>query len=192
MTAAALALAMAVLVGGGPTRVRRRITVPRAPVTGRGHGHAPDPLAAASALDVLAVCLSAGLSIPASARAAAQAAPRPLADLLQRAADLLVLGAEPDIAFGAGGRDVDDPHCLALLRLARRAASSGTALAGGVAELADTVRHDAGDAAEAAAERAAVVIAGPLGLCFLPAFVCLGVVPVVVGLAADVLGAGLL
>jgi hypothetical protein len=29
----------------------------------------------------------------------------------------------------------------------------------------------------------------PLGLCFLPAFVCLGVVPVVVGIAKGVFGA---
>jgi hypothetical protein len=28
-----------------------------------------------------------------------------------------------------------------------------------------------------------VLITGPLGLCFLPAFFCLGVLPVVVGLA---------
>ena len=32
-----------------------------------------------------------------------------------------------------------------------------------------------------------VMVAGPLGLCFLPAFVCLGVVPVVLGLAGDIL-----
>jgi hypothetical protein len=37
-----------------------------------------------------------------------------------------------------------------------------------------------------------VVIAGPLGLCFLPAFVCLGLIPVIAGLATDVLGSGLL
>jgi pilus assembly protein TadC len=46
--------------------------------------------------------------------------------------------------------------------------------------------------AAAAAERAGVLIAGPLGLCFLPAFVCLGIVPVVVGLAGEIFGAGLL
>jgi pilus assembly protein TadC len=44
----------------------------------------------------------------------------------------------------------------------------------------------------AAAERAGVLIAGPLGLCFLPAFVCLGIVPVVAGLAGEVFGSGLL
>jgi len=78
------------------------------------------------------------------------------------------------------------------LRLARRSASSGAALAEGVAELATQSRHDNAHAAEATAERAAVLIAGPLGLCFLPAFVCLGIVPVVAGLAGDVLQAGLL
>lgn len=80
----------------------------------------------------------------------------------------------------------------ALLRLARRSASSGAALAGGVAELAEQSRHDAAHTAAASAERAGVLIAGPLGLCFLPAFVCLGIVPVVAGLAGDVLQSGLL
>jgi hypothetical protein len=46
--------------------------------------------------------------------------------------------------------------------------------------------------AAATAERAAVLIAGPLGLCFLPAFVCLGIVPVVAGLAGHLLQSGLL
>jgi len=32
-----------------------------------------------------------------------------------------------------------------------------------------------------------VVITAPLGLCFLPAFVCLGVLPVVAGLAGQLL-----
>jgi hypothetical protein len=37
-----------------------------------------------------------------------------------------------------------------------------------------------------------VLIAAPLGLCYLPAFVCLGIVPVVAGLADDVLRSGFL
>ena len=95
------------------------------------------------------------------------------------------------VAWSGRGATVDE-HCEALLRLARRSASSGAALADGVAELATSVRHDAADAARAAAERASVLIAGPLGLCYLPAFVCLGIVPVVAGLAGKVLGSGLL
>ena len=41
-----------------------------------------------------------------------------------------------------------------------------------------------------AAQRASVVIAGPLGLWYLPTFLCLGIVAVVAGLAGDVLGPG--
>ena len=59
-------------------------------------------------------------------------------------------------------------------------------------ELAAQARHDAIAAADAVAERASVLVAGPLGLCYLPAFLCLGVIPVVAGLAGDVLGSGLL
>jgi hypothetical protein len=36
--------------------------------------------------------------------------------------------------------------------------------------------------------RAGVWVLAPLGLCFLPAFLCLGVVPLVLGIAADVFG----
>jgi pilus assembly protein TadC len=112
-----------------------------------------------------------------------------LAGVLVRAADLLTLGADPATAWTDVGRPADQ-RIEALLRLARRSAASGTALAQGVSELAEQSRLDAGDAAQAASERAAVLIAGPLGLCYLPAFLCLGIVPVVVGLAGDVLRSG--
>ncbi len=109
-------------------------------------------------------------------------------------ADLLALGADPNIAWS---RPPDlppgthDAQTDAVLRLARRSAASGAALADGIVELAVQVRHDAAQAAAAAAERAGVLIAGPLGLCFLPAFLCVGIVPLVVGLAGDVLQFGL-
>jgi pilus assembly protein TadC len=149
-----------------------------------------DPLAAASSFDVLAACLRSGMAVSTAASATAQSAPPALARLLNRAADLLALGAEPATAWTNSAGATDD-HADALLRLARRSASSGAALAQGVAELADQSRHEAADAASAAAERASVLIAGPLGLCYLPAFVCLGIVPVVAGLAGDVLGSGI-
>ncbi|MXI70307.1 hypothetical protein GR255_10440 [Mycobacterium tuberculosis] len=103
-------------------------------------------------------------------------------------------GADPNIAWS---RPPDlppgthDAQTDAVLRLARRSAASGAALADGIVELAVQVRHDAAQAAAAAAERAGVLIAGPLGLCFLPAFLCVGIVPLVVGLAGDVLQFGL-
>jgi pilus assembly protein TadC len=150
-----------------------------------------DPLAAASSFDLLAACLRSGMAVSAAASAGASSAPASLARLLNRAADLLALGAEPATAWTSADGPADK-HAESLLRLARRSASSGAALAHGVAELADQSRHEAADAANAAAERASVLIAGPLGLCYLPAFVCLGIVPVVAGLAGDVLGSGIL
>jgi pilus assembly protein TadC len=131
------------------------------------------------------------MAVSTAASATAPSAPTPLAAALNRAADLLALGADPATAWTNPAGPVDDT-ADALLRLARRSASSGAALAQGVAELADQSRHAAADAATAAAERASVLIAGPLGLCYLPAFVCLGIVPVVAGLAGDVLGSGIL
>lgn len=189
-------LAVALWICPGPSVVRARAGVrtdrhpPRArPVSGS------DPLAIASSLDVLAVCLAAGMAVSTAAAATAASAPPPLARVLRRAADLLALGADPAVAWAVSpeaARSSVDDHTDALLRLARRSASSGTALAAGVAELADQSRHVAAQAASAAAERAGVLIAGPLGLCFLPAFVCLGIVPVVAGLAGNVLQSGLL
>jgi pilus assembly protein TadC len=152
-------------------------------------------LAVASSLDVLAVCLGAGMAVSTAAAATAASAPPKLGAVLRRAADLLALGSDPGVAWSISPdlqTDSVDAQIDSLLRLARRSASSGAALADGVAELADQSRHDAAQAATAAAERAGVLIAGPLGLCFLPAFVCLGIVPVVAGLAGDVLQSGLL
>lgn len=189
MTWVALLLAAALLVGPGPRAPRGRITpAPRGPRDQRVMP-AADPFATASAFEVLAVCLSAGMTVPAAAAATAVTAPDSLRAILQRAADMLRLGADPDTAWQSPGGDAGGE---ALARLARRSASSGTALAAGVAELAEQARQEATHAAVASAERAGVLIAGPLGLCFLPAFVCLGIVPVVIGLAGEIFGAGLL
>lgn len=196
MSTAAVLLAVALLAGPGSSTVRDRAAkwVPeRRPQRRPTHG--PDPLAVASSLDVLAVCLSAGMPVSTAAAATASSSPPPLAGVLRRAADLLALGADPATAWSAPADSpagAIDTHTDALLRLARRSAASGTALAEGVAELAAQSRQDATHTALAAAERAAVMIAGPLGLCFLPAFVFLGIVPVVAGLAGDLLQSGLL
>jgi pilus assembly protein TadC len=187
MSSAAILLALALLLTGGRARVTARGGGPAA-ATAPPVGDDDDPLALASSLDVFAACLSSGMAVAAAARATAPYAPAPVADVLGRAADLLALGADPASAWSA--TVADDDRVVALCRLARRSAASGTALAQAVSELADQSRADVADAARAAAERASVLIAGPLGVCFLPAFVCLGIVPVVVGLAGDVLKSG--
>ena len=194
MSWAALLLAAALLIGSAPGTVR--VSPGGVAAAGRpdrlvGSG---DPLAVASSLDVLAACLSSGMAVATAAAATAPYAPADLARLLRRAAELLALGADAATAWSPrgrrGGRRDDTEEALA--RLARRSASSGAALAQGVAELAARSRQEAADSATASAERASVLIAGPLGLCYLPAFLCLGVVPVVAGLAGDVLRSGVL
>ena len=189
-------LAAALVVGTDRARARVRLGC-SAPASIRpSAARVADPLATASTLEVLAACLRSGMAVSTAAGAVAPSAPPSLAPILQRAADLLALGADPASAWSdhtqsARGRHSDE-HADALLRLARRSASSGAALAQGITELAAQTRDEAADAARAAAERASVLIAGPLGLCYLPAFLCLGIVPVVAGLAGDVLRSGVL
>ena len=195
MSTAAVLLAVALLTAAGPQQLRRRAGRAAAPMSSECRKRTDvDPLAAASALDIFAVCLSAGMTVSTAAAVTASSAPPGLRDVLQRSSDLLALGADADTAWctSTSSDPASEPVCESLMRLARRSAVSGAALAQGVAELAEQAREDAAQAAAASAERAGVLIAGPLGLCFLPAFVCLGIVPLVVGLARDVFGSGLL
>ncbi len=196
-----LLLAMALVVLPGRVAMNRRMRSLRElgqqPVAAASRrGTNSDPLAVASVFDLLAACLRAGLPMSAAARAVAASAPPALGTALRKAADLLALGADaatawgqvaPDGAGRPGAEEVDS-----LARMARRSARSGASLATAIGELAEQRRSGVEDAAAARAERAGVLIGGPLGLCFLPAFVCLGIVPVVIGLAARVLGGGLL
>lgn len=129
MIAAAVLLAAALLVDAGPTVVRARAgRLPRTQGPRRRLIRGTDPLAVASSLDVFAVCLQAGMAVSAAAAATAVSAPPALAAQLSRAADLLALGADPSLAWSpapdlpAGDLDAQTD---ALLRLARRSASSG-------------------------------------------------------------------
>lgn len=142
----------------------------------------PDPLSLAATWDLLAACLRAGLPVPAAVTAISEDLPPDAGRALRATADLLAMGADPVEAWAPA---MACPHTAALARGARHTARSGTALADIVARLAAAVRDSAGDAAEARAQRAGVLIAAPLGVCFLPAFICLGIAPVVAGLATQ-------
>ncbi|MFG1797366.1 type II secretion system F family protein [Nocardia sp. NPDC049149] len=195
-----LLVAVALILLPGRVAVSRRMRAVwqpiSAPVATNTVRRQADPLASASVFDLLAACLRAGLPMASAARAVAPSAPELLAAALCRAADLLALGADAATAWeraaedSAGQSGAEDIESLA--RMARRSARSGASLAIAVGELAEQRRAVVEDAAAARAERAGVLIGGPLGLCFLPAFVCLGIVPVVIGLAGRVLGDGLL
>jgi pilus assembly protein TadC len=72
-----------------------------------------------------------------------------------------------------------------LARVASRSAERGTALTRALDRQAADLRAARAAAAEASARRAGVLVVVPLGLCFLPAFLLTGVVPVVLALLDD-------
>ncbi|MFD8430829.1 MULTISPECIES: type II secretion system F family protein [Streptomyces] len=141
------------------------------------------PLAA----DLLAACVAAGASPVTAARAVGDALGGPVGDALGHGAAEVRLGGEPD---GAWRGLAAVPGAAPLARLLERAEVSGLPAAGPVARLAAQARADWARATTARARRAAVMVTAPVGLCFLPAFIAVGVLPVVIGLAGGVLGPG--
>jgi pilus assembly protein TadC len=141
-------------------------------------------------LDLLAACLAGGAPLASSAAAVAAAVPGPAGQRLLRVCAALAVGTPPTEAWSAlaGGGGSDDAFAPAARALAR-AATGGAPVAAAVARLASDARAEARARGEQAARRTGVLAVAPLGLCFLPAFVLLGVVPVVVGLAGPLLSA---
>ena len=202
MTAQALAMlvvAIALMVAPGPAGPRSRLgstttsaaIAPRRTWTtafltgwaqrGARRDAGGESLALAGAWELLAACLRAGMPVPVGVRAVAEGLDAPAGPALRATAELLAMGAEPAQAWRPA---LECPATVRLARAAARSGRSGTALAESLSRLATAVRADAREQSEVRAQRAGVLIAGPLGLCFLPAFLAIGVVPVVIGLAA--------
>jgi pilus assembly protein TadC len=135
--------------------------------------------------DLAAACLESGAGPAEAVDVVRRHIGGPLADRLAPVAGALRSGVDPLTAYGDHGPD--DP-VRALVAALARAMDSGAPLADAVAAVADDQRRRRRWSAEAAARRAGVHAIGPLVVCFLPAFVLLGVVPVVLGIAAEVLG----
>jgi len=165
---------------------RQRSTAPRA--------EPAEPRSLAFVLEMLASALTAG-SPPEQAIAAVVAAVtehgtdrlRLAAEPLRRVGRLLQFGTDPTTAWGSV-RPV--PGYASVADSGRRCAGSGARLAGALATAAADLRDRHQSEALVRAERVGVWSLLPLGCCFLPAFVCLGVVPVIVGVAGQVLATG--
>ncbi|GGK98669.1 hypothetical protein Sme01_59890 [Sphaerisporangium melleum] len=135
------------------------------------------------ALDLMVACLRAGLPVSAAVHAAAEAIGGPLGESLAWVNGQLRLGARPEDAWSALE---NDPSLAMTARGMIRAALSGAPVADVLARLADDARQRSRAASAGAARRVGVRVVAPLGLCFLPAFVLLGIVPVIAGLAGQV------
>jgi pilus assembly protein TadC len=174
-TGVALGVVLAVAIDRGIRRLE-----PRAVRQQRAAVRASLPFAA----DLLAAVLMSGAPMARAVGHVADALGGALADRLRLVARRLTLGAP---AVEAWTELADVPEARPLVRAAIRANDSGAALAGACARLAVELRASQDAAADAAARRAEVLVVLPLGCCFLPAFVLLGVVPVVLGVLDDAL-----
>ncbi|GGV19744.1 type II secretion system F family protein [Streptomyces spectabilis] len=140
------------------------------------------PLAA----DLVAACVAAGAGPVVAAQAVGESLRGPVGERLAWGAAQVRLGGAPADAW----RQLSAvPGAGALARLLERAGESGAPAAGPVARLAADCRAERAREATARARRAAVSMTAPVGLCFLPAFIALGVVPVVMGLGGALLSA---
>lgn len=134
-------------------------------------------------VDLLAATLRSGAAPTAALASVCAACPGAAADRLDPVLARLRVGAPPAIVWEVLSRDdVLAPlgHTLA------RAEASGTSVADAVERLADDLEQEALASVEDRARAVGVKAAVPLGLCLLPAFILIGIVPTVAGLLATV------
>jgi pilus assembly protein TadC len=189
------AVTVALLVRGvGSARGARRLAhlrrrVRRTRGARRSQSDAPDrPVAAqvppALLADLLAGAVAAGALPAAALQAVVEALVLDAGDPLAMVSARLALGADPSVAWAPLlAHDGWRPLAVTM----RRAATAGTQSADALRALASDLRDQRRAAATEAARAASVRAVLPLGTCFLPAFVLLGIVPALVGLASSVL-----
>jgi len=132
---------------------------------------------------LFAAALRSGAAPGAAIELVARALPGAAADQLAPVAARLALGGDPLVVWSTLA---NDPAIGPLGRTMGRAHRSGAPIVAAVErlseELARRSRADVEDRARTVGVRAAV----PLGVCLLPAFLLLGIVPLVAGLAREI------
>jgi pilus assembly protein TadC len=128
------------------------------------------------AVDLLAACLSAGRPPAESLEAVAEAVGGQVADRLAHVSGQLALGTDPATVW----RQLSANAALAPLgRTMVRAIETGAPVADGLSRLVDDLRLARRWSANERARSVGVKAAAPLGLCFLPAFICVGIIPTI-------------
>ncbi len=168
MAAAAAAAAWWVLAHAEPAAVRRereevRRTLPHL-------------------VDLFAATLRGGADPVMGLATVCEALPGPAADRLAPVVDHARWGAPGAEAWATV---LDDEALAPLGRAMLRAQASGASVVQAVERLADELERESAARAEDAARRVGVAAALPLGVCLLPAFLLLGVVPTVASLFAS-------
>lgn len=178
------------LVGGWPGLIAGTLlgAVPlvAAGLSRRQHAEAADPTdpGAYQVAVHLSACLAAGASVVEALDAVAGARNGPMGERLQRVRLALVLGIPGDLAWQPMRGDPGLARIADAVAGATESGLSVSVVLSGVADDLNARRH-----AELIrrARVAPLRVLGPLGVCFLPAFVLVGILPVVVGLARSMI-----
>lgn len=131
-----------------------------------------------AAVDLLIAVLDAGRPPVDAFVLVARATAAPLGpELALIASRLSVAGDEQSVWEGLQSK----PEFAALGRSFRRASRSGMPVGRILGRLADELRRERRATSQERARSVAVATAAPLGLCFLPAFFLIGIVPTILG-----------
>jgi Flp pilus assembly protein TadB len=137
------------------------------------------------AVDLLAAALAVGLAPGAALEQITEVVEPPLADELAELTSRLRMGVDPVTVW----RDLSrHPELGGLGRAVLRAVESGASVADAMLRLADDQRRRSQAAVEGRARAVGVKAALPLGVCLLPAFILVGVVPLVAGSVSVLVG----
>ncbi len=137
------------------------------------------------ALDLAAACLVGGAPLATAMGEVARAIGGPLAQQLDVVIKQLQLGADPVVTWRTLGPGEELKRVgQALARSSRAGSVSAQVLQSMARESRQRSRLEG----QARARQVAVRTAGPLGLCFLPAFVLLAIIPAVYGAVQPLLG----
>lgn len=134
-------------------------------------------------VDLLAATLRAGHAPMSGLAVACSALPGPAA---QRVRPVLAHGALGGSPAAAWAVVADDDVLAPLGRALARSQRTGASVVEAVEQLAEELEREANAAAEDRARRVGVSAAVPLGVCLLPAFVLIGIVPTVAAMLSSV------
>lgn len=181
-----------------PRRIRQRMlrlstglgTLPAGPGAGSGAGDASDTGSGvgsvgglrdtAMMLELVAAMLDAGSGIGRSLELVAASASKEYSKALRPVVSALAIGADWETAWRSS--EIRLPEILELRDALGFAALTGAPSSAILYAQAARLRRERFRAAEKRAASLGVKLVIPLGLCSLPAFICLGVVPVLLAL----------
>ena len=157
------------------TRSRRRRHIDRTMLVGQA------PVVA----ELLSTAIAAGATVPEALRVVANAVDDPIRSRLVGVTTAVDLGADPPAAWSSW---LDDPALSQIAQAIIRSHLSGSPLSVVLDAAAVDMRRAYRDDVETRARAAGVRAVAPLALCYLPAYLLVGVVPVVAGFANTMFG----